>query len=260
MSKLSTSDRKYIDNALRLRSGGWIIGFSADEFKRFFDELDINIDDPKYAVRGPGQADKMETFFDLESNQTVGRAILEFAAMFRNRELGQLFNVKFSVELEKIGNKLMMIPDTKTAVPKPIPETTNNNPIQIEIRPEIYEHVKQFLDTGDYFHAVDEAYKIVRAKLKALTGKEKAIDVFNANAENNRHQEQILGYSADPGTPECDFYRGTGYIHLAIQFLRNEKAHTIAHPLDWNLTIHYLALASLAYDLISRDTNEGMAS
>ena len=39
---------------------------------------------------------------------------------------------------------------------------------------------------------------------------------------------------------------------MAIQFLRNEKAHTPARDLDKNLAIHYIALASLAYDLIDR--------
>lgn len=40
---------------------------------------------------------------------------------------------------------------------------------------------------------------------------------------------------------------------MAIQFLRNEKAHTPAKKLDNNLAIHYIALASLAYDLIDID-------
>jgi hypothetical protein len=39
---------------------------------------------------------------------------------------------------------------------------------------------------------------------------------------------------------------------LAVQFLRNEKAHSLATDLDKNLAIHYLSLASLSYDLISR--------
>ena len=44
---------------------------------------------------------------------------------------------------------------------------------------------------------------------------------------------------------------------MAIQFFRNEKAHTPAYEIDKNLAIHYIVLASLAYDLISRnDKNE----
>jgi hypothetical protein len=40
---------------------------------------------------------------------------------------------------------------------------------------------------------------------------------------------------------------------MAIQKLRNEKAHTPANKIDKNLAIHYIVLASLAYDLISRN-------
>lgn len=39
---------------------------------------------------------------------------------------------------------------------------------------------------------------------------------------------------------------------MAIQKLRNEKAHTPATRIDKNLAIHYIVLASLAYDLIDR--------
>ncbi len=44
-------------------------------------------------------------------------------------------------------------------------------------------------------------------------------------------------------------------MNMAIQKFRNEKAHDIAKPLNKNIAIHYLALTSLAYDLITR--NEG---
>ena len=40
---------------------------------------------------------------------------------------------------------------------------------------------------------------------------------------------------------------------MAIQMFRNEKAHTLAKQLDRNLAIHYISLASLAYELISRN-------
>lgn len=51
---------------------------------------------------------------------------------------------------------------------------------------------------------------------------------------------------------ERDFRRGVGYLHLGVQFLRNEKAHALATDMEPNLAIHYVALASLAYDLVTR--------
>jgi len=252
MSSLSTADKQYLDNALRLNVGGWIVHFTDEAFRKFFAESDIEIDDPKYAIHGTTQTDKLHAFFEIETNQAVGHVILEFAALFRNRELllGPM-NIKFSVELEKIGNKLLGMADRLRA-PQPATVSIDNNFISIEIRPEIYEHIKTYLNNGDYFHAVDEAYKVVRNKLGEKTGKQKASDVFNMNAESNRYHDQLFGYTAESGSAKSDFLRGIGYIHLAVQFLRNEKSHSLADDLDKNVAIHYLALASLAYDLISR--------
>jgi len=39
---------------------------------------------------------------------------------------------------------------------------------------------------------------------------------------------------------------------MAIQKLRNEKSHKPAEDIDKNLAIHYIVLASLAYDLIDK--------
>ena len=119
--------------------------------------------------------------------------------------------------------------------------------VTINIRPEIYEHIKRYLATQDYYHAVEESYKIVRQKLKDLTGEEKASQAF---CETNI--EKIFGHTPSDAT-EKDFFEGIKFINMAIQNFRNEKAHTPAKPLDKNLAIHYISLASLAYELISRN-------
>ncbi len=102
------------------------------------------------------------------------------------------------------------------------------------------------MNDGHYFNAVEESYKIVREKLKSITGKEKAHEAFN---ENN--YTTIFGHKAKDDV-EKDFFEGVKFLHMAIQKLRNEKAHTPANELDKNLAIHYIVLASLAYDLITR--------
>lgn len=123
--------------------------------------------------------------------------------------------------------------------------------VSLKINEKIYSHIRQYLESKDYFHAVEEAYKVVREKLREITGKEAATNVFNMNAENDKYHEEIFGEKVEPGSPQYDFYRGVGYLNLAIQFLRNEKSHSLATTLDKNLAIHYISLASLAYDLIS---------
>ena len=249
MSSLSTADKKYLDNALRLKNGGWIIRFTNEEFRNFFAESNIEIDDSKYAIHGTTQADKLDAFFEIESNQAVGYIILGFAALFRNRELVTPMNIKFSPDLERIGQKLLTMPD-KFSTKLITTATINKNHINIEIRPEIYDHIKQYLNAEDYFHAVEEAYKVVRGRLRIITGEEQAHKAF---AEVN--YENIFG-RIPQNEVEKDFFEGVKFLHMALQKFRNEKAHSLAKNLDRNLAIHYLSLASLAYDLISKEKAE----
>ena len=126
------------------------------------------------------------------------------------------------------------------------------NKIQIEIHEDIFTHIERYLIVGDYFHAVDESYKVVREKLREITGSEKASDVFTNSAQSTAHYEALFGKAVPSSPVEGDFFRGIGYLHLGVQHLRNEKAHTLAAMIDPNLAIHYISLASLAYDLITR--------
>lgn len=130
--------------------------------------------------------------------------------------------------------------------------TVTANKIEIVIHDDIYVHIEQYLQIGNYYHAVEEAYKVVREKLKELSGKERATEVFNDNAQSDKYYNKLFGTDKPKDEAERDFFKGIGYIHLGVQFLRNEKVHTPARPIDRNLALHYIALASLAYDLISQ--------
>lgn len=128
--------------------------------------------------------------------------------------------------------------------------TFSDSTISIILRKEVFNHVKSFLESGHYFNAVEEAYKIVREKLREITGKEKAHEAFATD-----NYTLIFGHEPK-GEAEADFFEGVKFLHMAIQKLRNEKAHTPANQMDKNLAIHYIVLASLAYDLISREQYE----
>lgn len=246
MSNLSPADIKYLDNALRLETG-FIVRFTKESFAEFFQHFNINIYDEKYSVNGSSMTDILHTFWELENNKLVAMTLLELASLFRNRELAIPMNIKFSVEIEKIANKLQMYPSQKVEVNNNMINNVEDDEVTINIRPEIYEHIKRYLATQDYYHAVEESYKIVRQKLKDLTGEEKASQAF---CETNI--EKIFGH-APKDDAEKDFFEGIKFLNMAIQKFRNEKAHTPAKPLDRNLAIHYISLASLAYELISRN-------
>ena len=125
--------------------------------------------------------------------------------------------------------------------------TLENNQIILYINTELYNHISEFLENEDYFHAVEEAYKFVREKLKELTWEEKATEVF----KKEENIEKIFGQKPNNSVQE-DFVKGVKFIHMWVQYLRNEKVHSLAKKIDKNEALHYIALASLAYELISK--------
>jgi len=84
-----------------------------------------------------------------------------------------------------------MYPSKKVEVNNNMINNIEDVEVTINIRPEIYEHIKRYLATRDYYHAVEESYKIVRQKLMELTGQEKANQAFS---ETNI--EKIFGHKA----------------------------------------------------------------
>lgn len=126
-----------------------------------------------------------------------------------------------------------------------------NGIVHIGIRDELYRHIEQYIQNEDYFHAVEEAYKFVRERLKDVSGSEKATEAFGYEANNQVDYAKIFGHEPIDDI-EKDFFKGVRFLHLAVQFLRNEKSHSLATTLDKNIALQYITLASLAYDLISR--------
>lgn len=245
MSTISTEDKKYLDNALRLQQHhGWILRFTEETFSRLFQEQGIDINKAKYTVSGTSKQNRFDTFLEIEDNQTVALVISSLASQFRNKELAGTISVKFSEGLAKIVQTLLIQPHKKSA-------SINNTDISVTIHPDLYRHIILYLDREDYFTAVQESYKFVRQKLKSIVGKESATAVFGEQATRTDFQKILFGQEPRKGTPEYDSYKGYAYIHLAIQFLRNEQAHSLAKDIDRNLALHFITLASLAYTLIT---------
>lgn len=261
MSGLSVTDKTFLEAVLSM-GGGYVLDFKNTSFAQFFDDLGIDIYEEKYAEYGVSKANRLKTFWKLGSGTEIAsslRALADYAAARKVTGGCQ------EVTEEQIA-KIRDIAETSAggsstaATGAPIAITTEatvtKNLISIEIHEDIYGHIQQYLATGDYFHSVEESYKVVREKLRELTGSEKATDVFNENAQSNKHYAALFGKATPANQAEADFCRGVGYLHLGVQFLRNEKAHTLATFVEPNLAIHYISLASLAYDLITRNVSE----
>lgn len=266
MANIKVSDKKLLEDAFGMGSG-YVLDFSDKSFAEFFSALGIDITDEQYLKNGTSKANRLRAFWEIENEELVAQSIIEMADMVINKDLSiltrtavlpaakQIMDAR-RIQMERvkdIANKLRNVEHVDQPVKH---RDAVENSFQLLICPEIFNHIKQYLETGDYFHAVEEAYKLVRHKLREITGCERASEAFNMNAENTKYWQRLFGQNPVRDTPEYDFCRGVGYLHLGIQFLRNEKAHKPADELDINLAMHYIVLASLAYELISRGAQE----
>ncbi|KKP59178.1 MAG: hypothetical protein UR53_C0006G0006 [Candidatus Magasanikbacteria bacterium GW2011_GWC2_34_16] len=248
MADLTTLEKQILEKLLQM-SGGYVLNFSDRTMGEFFrDDIGIDIYNKKYKYASGSKANCMRGFWLKADEKIVGKSVLKLIEYIENQILiDNLKRADFPSDrisaAKNIGEKLI---GTKIKVENKSHVTFKNGNINITLQKEVFDHVQKLLNSGHYFNAVEEAYKVVRHKLKDITGKEKAHEAF---AESN--QEKIFGHKPKNEAEE-DFFEGVKFLHMSIQFLRNEKAHTPAQDLDKNLAIHYISMASLAYDLITK--------
>ncbi|MFA6304323.1 MAG: TIGR02391 family protein [Patescibacteria group bacterium] len=248
MANLTTLEKQVLEKLFQM-NGGYVLNFSDRTMREFFrDDIGIDIYNQKYNYLSGSKANRMRGLWLEADEKTVGKSLLKLIEYIENEILlDNLKRVDFPNDrmttVKNIGEKLL---GTKIKMENKSQATFKNGNINITLQKEVFDHVQKLLNSGHYFNAVEEAYKIVRKKLKDISGKEKATDAFSYE-----NCEKIFGHPPVDDA-ENDFFEGIKFLHMAIQFLRNEKAHTPARDLDKNLAIHYISLASLAYDLITR--------
>ncbi len=249
MANLTTIEKQILEKLFQM-GGGYVLNFSDRTMGEFFrDDVGIDIYTQKYNYASGSKANRLRGLWLEADDKAVGKTILKLIEYIESQILIDNLKqanfpadrIKASKEIaEKLLGKKVEEKENKSKA------TFKNGNISITLQKEIFDHVQELLNNGHYFNAVEEAYKIVRKKLKDITGEEKATDAFS-----NSNYEKIFGHHPADDV-EKDFFEGVKFLHMSIQFLRNEKAHTPARDLDKNLAIHYISLASLAYDLITR--------
>jgi uncharacterized protein (TIGR02391 family) len=111
------------------------------------------------------------------------------------------------------------------------------------LHPEILSKCQGLFDRGDYAEAVEKGFKLVRDKLRLLTGHETGSEAFG------KGRLYINGAAA--AHVDDDFQNGVKFLTMAIDRFRNEKSHTA----DGNISdpvraYEYLRLSSLAMHLL----------
>ncbi|HTB49800.1 MAG TPA: TIGR02391 family protein [Solirubrobacteraceae bacterium] len=111
------------------------------------------------------------------------------------------------------------------------------------LHPEIYSKCRKLYESGDYAEAVEKGFKIVRDRLRAITGYETGSEAFGKGS--------LYIDGAAASHVDDDFQNGVKFLAMAIDRFRNEKSHTadgnISDPIR---AYEYLRLSSLAMHLL----------
>lgn len=112
-----------------------------------------------------------------------------------------------------------------------------------ELHNQIKEKCKGLYASGEYAEAVEKSFKVVRDRLRVLTGHETGSEAFG------KGRLHIRGAAAD--NVDSDFNEGVKFLTMSIDKFRNEKSHTsdakISDPVR---AMHYLMMSSLAMFLL----------
>lgn len=113
------------------------------------------------------------------------------------------------------------------------------------LHPEIYKKCRSLYRAEQYAEAAEKGFKVVRDKLRELTGNEKGSDAFGIG------KLHIKGAAAQ--NVDEDFNQGVKFLTMAIDKFRNEKSHTSDAKIDDpQRAYEYLTLSSLAMNLLDQ--------
>jgi uncharacterized protein (TIGR02391 family) len=150
----------------------------------------------------------------------------------------------FDYSKTKVRYGIMQLEGLIERLPLAIPESEDGTGIK-SLHPEIYSRCRTLYTGGEYGEAVEKGFKVVRDRLRSLTGYETGSDAFGKG--------KIYIQGAAAGHVDDDFQNGVKFLTMAIDRFRNEKSHTA----DGNITdpiraYEYLRLSSLAMHLLDK--------
>jgi len=112
-----------------------------------------------------------------------------------------------------------------------------------DLHSEIYSKCHSLYEKGEYAEAAEKGFKVVRDKLRKLTGHETGSEAFG------KGRLHIKGAAAT--NVDQDFNEAVKFLTMAIDRFRNEKSHTSDAKIDDPVRAYeYLRLSSLAMNLL----------
>lgn len=173
--------------------------------------------------------------------------ILHNALFFSQAIMGESHGQQMHVEamtkaielLESLKNEPTNITTTKLQVSQ---NSNNDYPIE-KLNKLIFEKCKSLFANKEYSESVEKGFKVVRDRLRKLTGHETGSEAFG---KGNIHIKGAAAQHVDE-----DFNKGVKFLTMAIDKFRNEKSHTADGNIDNpQRAYEYLVLCSLAMNLL----------
>lgn len=116
------------------------------------------------------------------------------------------------------------------------------------LHPEIRAKCEKLYRDGAYPEAVEKSFKIVRDRLRNLTGHETGAKAFG---RGNAVGKSLYIKGAAALNVERDFNEAVKFLTMAIDNFRNEKSHTSDAKIEYPIRAYeYLGVASLALHLL----------
>lgn len=182
------------------------------------------------------------------------KTIVELDAVYLEKEIGREFG--WSTETSEHSSPSYTFPHKRTALKRGIDTlkllverlelAIANSPDSTAIdtlHPEILSRCRKLYESGDYAEAVEKGFKVVRDRLRVLSGYETGSEAFGKGGLH------IKGAAA-PHVDD-DFQNGVKFLTMAIDRFRNEKSHTADGNIsDPTRAYEYLRLSSLAMHLL----------
>ncbi len=126
---------------------------------------------------------------------------------------------------------------------QPVPIVALKLTEHIGIHPKIQAKCEKLYSSGTFAEAVEKSFKVVRDRLRELTGHETGSEAFG---KGKLHIRGSVAQNVD-----FDFNEGAKFLTMAIDKFRNEKAHTSDAKIDDPARARqYLMLSSLAMSLL----------
>lgn len=113
----------------------------------------------------------------------------------------------------------------------------------VNLHTDVYNKCHELYEKGAYAEATEKSFKVVRDRLRKLTGHETGSEAFG------KSRLHIKGAAAQ--NVDQDFNDAVKFLTMAIDRFRNEKSHTSDAKIDDPVRAYeYLRLSSLAMNLL----------